>query len=101
MAQIDIQMQHALGQGLAQTRAEALASYLSSDLGFHVNTDGDQITVDATSGKHKGANGSIRSSISDIRVELTVPAESHPDTLSTKISAKLAELLGEEDRQVG
>lgn len=101
MATIDIKKQHALGQGLAQTRAEALASYLSSDLGFHTNSDGDQIFIEAKSGKFKGTTGSIRSSISDIHIDLTVPPDSHAEALSTKISAKLADLLGDDKKLVG
>ena len=95
MATIDIARPHALTKEEAKKRAEELAKNMEEKLGIVWKWAGDAIEFKAESGAAKGAQGEVRVSDRDVRVQVDLPfmLKMMKGTIESKIQEKLKALL--------
>jgi len=95
MATIDISRPHALTKEEAKNRAEELAKSMQEKLGIVWSWVGDAIEFKAPSGAAKGAEGKVRVSDRDVRVEVDLPfmLKMMKGTIESRIQEKLKALL--------
>ncbi|WP_394820498.1 polyhydroxyalkanoic acid system family protein [Pendulispora albinea] len=95
MATIDIARPHTLTKEEAKKRAEELAKGMQEKLGIVWNWVGDVIEFKVPSGAAKGAEGKVRVSDRDVRVEVDLPfmLKMMKGAVESKIQEKLKDLL--------
>ncbi|HWL85405.1 MAG TPA: polyhydroxyalkanoic acid system family protein [Polyangiaceae bacterium] len=95
MATIDIARPHALTKEEAKKRAEELAKGMQEKLGIVWSWVGDAIEFKAPSGAAKGAQGEVRVTDRDVRVQVDLPfmLKMMKGTIEAKIQEKLKAVL--------